>query len=389
MPQMIQRKAAREVEKLMQIFPAVVILGSRQCGKSTLVKMMSSEFSNLLYIDLQNLSDRAMLTDPALFFTHNEGRTVCLDEVQLMPELFSYLRSEIDRKRTAGRFILLGSASRQLMAHTTESLAGRVGLIDLTPFLASELDSLPDFDLTRYWFRGGYPDSYLALGDEASSLWCSNYLRTYIERDIPQLGFSIAAPKMMRLMMMLAHEHGDIVNYTKLASAMDLSAPTIRHYVDVLEGTYVVRILEPYYKNIKKRLVKTPRLYIRDTGLLHSVLGIRSFNELMGNPVFGSSWEGLVIENVCDTVKDATFSFYRSANGSEEMDLVIKRGNDLIAIECKASTAPQVHDTFYKALSTLRPTHAYVVAPITTAAYPIHENVDVIGLPELLERLRG
>lgn len=283
----------------------------------------------------------------------------------------------------------MGSASRQLMAHTTESLAGRVGLIDLTPFLASELDNLPDFDLTRYWFRGGYPDSYLAFGDEASSLWCANYLRTYIERDIPQLGFSIAAPKMMRLMMMLAHEHGDIVNYTKLASAMDLSAPTIRHYVDVLEGTYVVRILEPYYKNIKKRLVKTPRLYIRDTGLLHSVLGIRSFNELMGNPVFGSSWEGLVIENVCDTVKDATFSFYRSANGSEEMDLIIERGNDLIAIECKASTAPQVHDTFYKVLSTLCPTHAYVVAPITTAAYPIRENVDVIGLPELLARLQS
>ena len=382
----IERCKKKDIARMMQIFPAVAILGSRQCGKSTLVKMMSESIPNFLYVDLQNRQQRAQLNDPILFLQHNADKVVCLDEVQLVPELFSYLRSEIDRDRRPGRFLLLGSASRELIQHTSESLAGRIGLADLTPFLANEVSAYPDYSLDSYWHRGGYPDSYLAMDDEASSLWRENYIRTYLERDIPQLGFSIAAPTMMRLLTMLAHEHGSMLNYSKLGSAMDLTSPTIRHYVDVLEATYVVRVLPPWFKNIKKRLVKTPKVYLRDSGLLHQILGINSYNHLLGNPIVGFSWEGLVVENVCSSVKGATCSFYRSADGGEEMDLVVEWPDRRIAIECKSSSEPHLSDGFYKALGTLAITEAYVVCPIT-GSYPLRKDVTVCGLPEMLKML--
>jgi len=384
---MIIRNASSEVKRLMEVFPAVVVLGSRQCGKSTMVKLMGEKMSDFVYVDLQNRHDRAMLTDPALFFENNAGNTVCLDEVQLLPELFSDLRSEIDRDRRPGRFILLGSASRSLLQHTTETLAGRVGLLDLTPFTVDEVLAEDFFDLSRFWWRGGYPDSFLATDDGASELWRENYIRTYIERDVPQLGFNIAAPKMMRLLSMLAYEHGGILNNAKLASSMDMSAPTIRHYIDVLEETYIVRVLEPYFRNIRKRLVKTPRVFLRDSGLLHQILGIPSFSALLGHPVLGHSWEGMVIENIISSVRGVKCSFYRSADGSEEMDLVIEYPDRLIAVECKASSAPQLTDGFWKAVETLQPKHSYVVAPIK-GRYSVRDDVEVIGLSELLADLK-
>jgi len=382
----IPRKAQVDVLKYMQVFPAVAILGSRQCGKSTLVQMMAEKWPNFMYVDLQSYQQRMQLTDPALFFEHNAERTICLDEVQLMPELFGYLRGEIDRDRRKGRFLLLGSASRELMQHTTESLAGRIGMIDLSPFLVEEICGRDDYNQNKYWLRGGYPDSYLAEDDEASSIWRENFIRTYIERDIPQMGFAIAAPKMMRLLMMLCHEHGGILNVSKLASAMDLSAPTIRHYIDILEASYIVRTLPPYFKNIRKRLVKTPRIYLRDSGLLHQVLGIRGFNDLLGHPVVGFSWEGMVVENVCASVKEASFYFYRSSDGSEEMDLVIETPRERIAIECKSNGEPQLTKGFWRAIDTLEADRAYVVCPIK-GSYPLSDKVTVISLTELMSVL--
>ncbi|MCQ2339442.1 MAG: ATP-binding protein [Paludibacteraceae bacterium] len=384
---MINRSAKNKVERLLQVFPAVVVLGSRQCGKSTLVKMISADRDDVLYVDLQSRYQRMQLADPVLFFEHNADKLICLDEIQLLPDLFSYLRTEIDRERRPGRFILLGSASRDLLQHTTESLAGRVGLIDLTPFLLPEVASYDDFDLSSFWLRGGYPDSYLAMDDEASALWRENYIRTYIERDIPQLGFAIAATKMLRLLTMLCHEHGSMINYSKLASSMDLTAPTIRHYVDILEETYIVRVLQPWYKNIRKRLVKTPRVYIRDTGLLHQVLGITDYNHLLGHPIIGFSWEGMVVENVCSIVRGATCSFYRSLDGMEEMDLVVEWLNRRVAIECKSSVEPQLSDGFYKALKTLDIHETYVVCPIDDI-FPLREDIQVCGLKQLCELLQ-
>jgi len=386
MNNLIDRKAISLLKKYMKIFPAVAVLGSRQCGKSTMVKMMGNELNNILYVDLQNKKDLAMLTDPTLFFEHNEDKIVCLDEVQLLPELFSYLRSEIDRKRTPGRFVLLGSASRELLQHTSETLAGRVGMIDLTPFLISEVSNTDAFSLSNFWFRGGYPDSFLAISDEASCIWRENFIRTYIERDIPQLGFMIAAPKMQRMLAMLAHEHGCILNAAKFASAMDLSATTIRHYIDITEQTYIVRTLQPFFKNTKKRLVKTPRIYLRDVGLLHQILQINNYNELLANPIFGLSWEGLVVENVCASVRNAKFSFYRSSDGTEEFDLLIEFPDEIIAVECKASTSPQPTSSLWNAKKSIEPSCVYIVCPLETQ-YAIADNVEVVGLNTLLNIL--
>ena len=379
----IARQIEQYIEENLSIFPAVVVLGSRQCGKSTLIKKMAERKGNMLYLDLQNRNDLAKLNEPTLFFRNNEDKTICLDEVQLSPDIFSVLRSEIDVHRVPGRFILLGSASRNLIQKTSESLAGRIGLIDLTPFIVSELDKKPNYSYTKYWFRGGYPDSYDAESDNASSLWRENFIRTYIERDIPQLGFQIAAPQLMRLLTMTAHEQGQLLNASKFASSMDLSAPTIRHYFDIMEQTYIIRTLQPYYHNTKKRLVKSPKIYIRDSGLLHQILMIRSFNDLLSNPVMGYSWEGMVIENICTVARHAQCSFYRSATG-DEMDLVLQYPDRLIAIECKASTAPSVTEGFWKSIEFLNPTHTYVVAPVDFA-YPLAENVDVCNLSEIMK----
>ena len=378
----VDRHIEAYIEENLSVFPAVIILGSRQCGKSTLIKKMAEQRDDMLYLDLQNRNDLAKLNEPSFFFQHNERKTICLDEIQRSPDIFPVLRSEIDRNRRPGRFILLGSASRNLIQHSSESLAGRVGLVDLTPFLANEIDEKQNYDYTKYWFRGGYPDSYNADSDSASSLWRENFIRTYIERDIPQLGFQIAAPQLMRLLTMTAHEHGQLLNASKLASSMDLTAPTIRHYLDIMEQTYIIRSLPPYYVNTKKRLVKAPKIYIRDSGILHQILQIPSFNELLGNTIIGNSWEGLVVENVCSLARHAQCFFYRSATG-DEMDLLLQYPNNLIAIECKSSSAPSVTEGFWKSIEFLNPSHTYVVAP-DESSYPMAANVYVCNLSEIL-----
>ncbi len=384
MNNIITRTATKTLEKYLKIFPAVAILGSRQCGKSTLIKHFCKDDSNFVYIDMQDRRDLAKLQDPSLFFQANADKTICLDEVQLLPELFSTLRSEIDSDRRARRFVLLGSASANLIQKTSETLAGRIGMIDLTPFTITEVENELDYSLQRHWMRGGYPDSYLAFDDEASSIWRENFIRTYLERDIPQLGFSIAAPRMMRLLTLLAHEQGCTLNYSNIANSMGLTAPTIRHYIDILEQTYIVRILPPFFKNIRKRLAKTPRLYLRDSGLLHQILNISTFNDLLGHPVFGKSWEGLVVENVCSATTNAQHYFHRSANGDEEMDLVLEYPDKLIAIECKASTDPTPTAGFWKAIDTLKPNHSFIVCPIKEH-YPIKDNITVSGIEHLTE----
>lgn len=383
---LIQRDCEKTVEKYLFIFPAVVLLGSRQCGKSTLMKMFLENHPNLLYIDLQNRSDLNKLQDPVIFFQANANRIICLDEIQLVPELFDYLRSEIDRERRPGRFVLLGSASANLIQRTSETLAGRVGMIDMTPFTISEIDKQDSYSLPNYWFRGGYPDAYRAIDDESCCIWRENFIRTYLERDIPQLGFSIASPKMMRLLTLLAHSHGELLNASNLANIMDVSAPTIRHYIDIMESTYIVRTLPPYFTNIRKRLTKTPRLYIRDSGLLHQILGIFDYNSLLGHPILGHSWEGLVLENICAIAHNAQISFYRTATGSEEMDIVIQYPNKTIAVECKASTNPQLTNGFWKAIDTIHPDETYIVCPIRDS-YPLRDHISVIGLEELVTKL--
>lgn len=370
----------------LQVFPAVAILGPRQCGKSTLAKMIYRESTDFLYLDLQSVEDRNKLNEPRLFFEANRDAIICLDEIQLIPELFAILRSEIDRDRRPGRFILLGSASRDLVQKTSESLAGRVGMIELTPFTLEEVEQEDAFELNRYWVRGGYPNSYLAVSDNGSVLWRENFLRTYVERDIPQLGFQISAIQIRRLLTMCAHVQGQLLNLSKLGESLGVTYQTIRRYIDLMEQTFIVRRLPPFERNIKKRLVKSPKIYVRDSGLLHRLLQVDDFNTLIGNPIFGPSWEGMVIENIIASLPDCTFSFYRSAAG-EELDLIIERGSKTVAIECKASSAPQVGKNFWKAIETVMPDKTYIVAPVSSG-YPFKDNLDVCSLSAVIGRLR-
>lgn len=385
MQKLIKRDAEQIVDKYLKLFPAVVVLGPRQCGKSTLVKMMFDNHENFLYIDLQNRADLAKLSEPELFFSQNRDKIICLDEIQLFPELFSYLRSEIDSFRENGRFILLGSASRDLIQHTSESLAGRVGLIELTPFLLSEVAENVSFEISNYWFRGGYPDSLLANSDDDSNIWRENFLQTYVERDIPQLGFQITGKQLMRLLTMCSHAQGQLFNLSKFGESLGITHPTVKRYLDILEQTFIIRTLQPFESNMKKRLVKSPKLYIRDSGLLHRLLFIQNFNDLMGNPILGASWEGVVVENICSSLKDCEFMFYRSSAG-DELDLIVRKGNIIVAIECKASLAPQLTKGFWNAVDFVKPLMTYIIAPISTE-YLIADNVKVssllLGLDEI------
>lgn len=384
MHELIKRDLQLFVNENLSVFPAVAILGPRQCGKSTLVRMLYQDTDNYLYLDLQNPDDLNKLNEPGLFFRTNQHLTICLDEIQMVPELFSVLRSEIDRNRRPGRFILLGSASQEIIQKTSESLAGRIGLVELTPFTISELEHEINYELNKLWLRGGYPDSYLALTDQGSILWRENFIRTYVERDIAQLGFQIPAMQLRRLLTMCAHNQGQLFNSSKLGESLGVTYQTVRRYIDLMEQTFIIRSLPPMEKNIKKRLVKSPKIYIRDSGLLHRLLQISDFNALMGNPVFGSSWEGFVVENIISSLRDCRFSFYRSATG-DELDLIIERADKMLAVECKASTAPQVSKGFWNAIDTIQPDKTYIVAPVSSA-YLFKPNVEVCGLSDFLKK---
>jgi uncharacterized protein len=388
MQEFIERNIRKSVEVNRRVFPVTAILGPRQCGKSTFVKMLASQIPSMVYVDLQNVADVNKLTDPRLFFKANEQSVVCLDEIQQLPYLFNDLRSIIDEYRTNGRFIILGSASPNLIQKSAETLAGRIGFVELTPFLISELtNNQTEFILSKYWFRGAFPDSYLALGDEESMLWRENFIRTYIERDLPQLGIQLPALQLRRLLTMFSHTQGQLFNSNKLAESMGVTHPTIRRYLDLFEQTYIVRTLQPYIPNIKKRLIKSPKVYVRDSGILHQLLQINSFDQLMGNPIFGSSWEGIVIENIVSEMNEWQPFFYRTATG-DEIDLVLVKGDKKVAIECKTSSAPNPTKGFWNAVDDVSPEHTFVVVPINES-YPIKENVTVAGISQAIELLKS
>lgn len=378
----IQRKIEVTIKQYLKIFPVVAVLGPRQCGKSTLVKNLSQNWGASLFLDLQYDADLSKLDQPIIFFESNTDKIICLDEIQLVPQLFSVLRSVVDQNRQNGKFILLGSASRDLIQQTSESLAGRIGMVYLSPFTLNELNHLQGFNLNSYWLRGGFPDSYLAESDAFSSIWRDNFIKTFIERDIPQLGFQIPALQLKRLLVMCAHNQGQLLNYSKLGESLGLTHPTIKRYIDLLEQTFIVRTVLPFETNVKKRLVKSPKVFVRDSGLLHQLLAIPDFNSLLGNPVFGSSWEGLVVENVIVNLPDWNYSFYRTATG-DELDLILEKGNQRIAIECKASTAPKLTKGFWRAIEVVKPHQTFVIIP-TQVSYEIAQNVTVCGLDEFL-----
>jgi len=356
----VHRFIEEKLHRALARSPAVAILGPRQCGKSTTAKILLKNISSV-YFDLQDRVDRNKLAEPELFFDHHRDKLICLDEIQLLPEFFSILRSEIDRDRRAGRFLILGSASRDLIKQSTESLAGRISYTDLTPFLLKEVAGISAW--SDLWLRGGFPDSVLADDDPDSFDWRLDFIRTFMERDIPNLGFNIPIPVIERLWLLLSHYHGQTVNYHKLAGAADISIPTLKKYLAILEQTYMVRLLPPGAANLKKRLIKSPKIYLRDSGILHALLNIETYDDLLGNPIAGASWEGFVIENIIAQYDQWKPSFLRTSNGAE-IDLVMERAGRRHLFECKLSKAPKLSRGFHELVDSMQPESAWVIAPV-------------------------
>ncbi len=364
------------IEAHLKAFPAVALLGARQVGKSTLAKRIINKRNNTVYLDLEDPRDFARLQEPMAFLEANRSALICIDEVQRYPDIFPLLRSYLDRNNQPGQLLILGSASRDLIRQSSETLAGRISFIEIGPFIAEEVE-----DLKKLWLQGGYPDSYL-LSRELSFDWRLNYIRTFLERDIPQLGINIPAETLRRFWTMLAHVNGSVLNMSTLASSMGISVPTIKNYIDILEGTFVIRRLKPFFSNTKKRLIKTPKIYIRDSGLIHFLLGIESYNNLLGHPCLGNSYETFVISSLLETFPRYTPSFYRSSSGAE-VDLILEKGNKRIAIEIKASPAPKVTKGFYEALKVIEPERVFIVAPVNEP-YPIKGSVWVHNLKTIV-----
>ena len=370
----IQRIESSRIKRYLENFPAVAIVGPRQCGKSTLAKQILADYPGSIYLDLELPEDQVKLSDPGLFFQLHADKLICLDEIQRIPELFPVLRSVIDRGNRNAQFLILGSASRDLLHQSSESLAGRLVYQELTPFrlMETEKESLFGFHL-----RGGFPRSFLASGDEMSFQWRRSFISTFLERDLALLGFGYPPETMRKLWIMCAHQQGQLGNLSRLGQSLGVSHTSVRSYLDLLKDTFMLRILLPFSSNTGKRVVKTPKVYLRDTGILHALLNIRSFEDLLAHPVFGASWETMVIEQILSGW-DGDFGFYRTPTGAE-IDLILEKKGRLTAIECKASTAPVVGRGFYSALEELKIDRAIIVAPVAEK-YPLKKGVLVMPL---------
>ena len=384
---MIPRRKFQIVSSRLDQFPAVALLGPRQTGKTTLAGLIAEDRAST-YLDLEDTAAREKLTDAALYLSGHAEKLVILDEVQRAPELFQILRGLIDKERRrdirASRFLLLGSASIDLLKQSGESLAGRIAYVELGPFNILEVGGDASETL---WARGGFPDSFLAESDEASAIWRENFVRTYLERDIPQLGPRVPAETLRRFWTMLAHMQGGMLNAAQLARGLAVDGKTVARYLDLLVDLQLVRRVPPFHTNVRKRLVKSPKVYVRDSGIVHTLLGLDDREAILGHPVAGGSWEGFVLENLLGAAPERVKPwFYRTAAGAE-IDLVLELpGGDLWAVEIKRGLAPRLDKGFHHARQDLNPERSFVVYS-GNERYPKGETVEVIGLSELASLL--
>ena len=386
----IRRVIASDVESALRRQAAVALIGPRQVGKTTLA-LEIGRARDALYLDLEDRDDRNRLAQPALFLDNVEDRLVILDEIHRMPELFATLRGIIDRGRRKGkgigRFLILGSASIDLLRQSGETLAGRIAYIDMVPFSALEVEDARSAR-ERLWLRGGFPESYLASSDRNSLALRRDFIRTYLERDVAMFGPRVPATTLERLWTMLSHRQGTTLNVSALARALELSAQSITRYIDLLCDLLLVRRLPPLLANVGKRLVKAPKVYVRDSGLVHALLGIASLEQLAGHPVVGESWEGYVVETLLGARPPLARShFYRTSAGAE-IDLVIDHADgERWAIEIKRSLSATVRRGFHLACGDIKPTRAFVVHA-GDDRYPVAQGVEGIGVRELAQALR-
>src|SRR5580700_3044769 len=379
---MIPRRARLSVQSALARQAAVALTGPRQVGKTKLAHAIAADTPSL-YLDLEASEDRAKLADPAAFLSRYEDRLVVLDEIHRVPELFPTLRGLIDRGRRHGRktsrFLILGSASMDLLRQSGESLAGRIAYVEMGPL--NVLETAPTSpDITTLWIRGGFPESYLASNDPGSLEWRKDFIRTYLERDVPLLGPRIPAETLERLWTMLAHEQAALLNASRLASSLMIGAQTVTRYIDLLVDLLLVRRLQPFHTNLGKRLVRSPRVYVRDSGIVHALLGIAGHNALSGHPVVGASWEGFVVENLVAAAPARTISsFYRTAAGAE-IDLVLEiPGHGLWAFDIKRSQSAKPEKGFYIAVRDLQPDRRFLVNS-GSERYPMTEGLEAIGM---------
>lgn len=386
---MIPRRALDRLKQALQRQAAVALLGPRQVGKTTLALQVIEDM-NSLYLDLEAPNDRAKLADPTLFLRGHQNRLVILDEIHRVPEIFQPLRGLIDEGRrqgqATGRFLILGSASMDLLRQSGETLAGRIAYVDLRPFDVLEVGASNVTGRTL-WLRGGFPDSFLAADDEQSFEWREDFIRSYLEREVPMFGPRIPAETLRRLWIMLAHGQGTLLNASRLASSLAVSAPTVGRYVDLLVDLLLVRRLPPFHANVKKRLVKSPKTYVRDSGLVHALLGIQNHDALVSHPVVGASWEGFVIENLLGALSQrGGASFYRTAAGAE-IDLVLEiPGGETWAVEIKSGLSTKPSKGFYSACEDVDAKRRLVVYA-GDDRYPLPHAVEAIGLSGLAAEL--
>lgn len=386
---MIPRWITNEIKKKIAQAPTVALLGARQVGKTTLAKNIAKGMDSI-YLDLEAPEDLLKLSDPAAFLRNHSDKLVILDEIQRAPDIFPVLRGLIDKGRMLGRksgqFLFLGSASMDLMRQTSESLAGRISYVYMGGLNVIETGDESN-TIHKLWARGGFPESYLASDDAMAMDWLEDLIRTYLERDLPQLGFRVPATRMRRLWTMLAHLQGEPVNYSKLGTNLEIDGKTVTNYIDILSDLLLVRRVEPWYANVKKRLIKSPRYYIRDSGILHRLLGIDHYDALLHNPVLGKSWEGFVVENIHSVLpRRAETYFYRTAAGAE-IDLVVRMSSSEIwAVEIKYGTAPKPGKHYSATCDDVGATRKYIIYG-GDDEFQVGSDVTMISLPRFLQKL--
>lgn len=389
---MIPRIAKEEIDELLDNFPAVGVLGPRQIGKTTLAELVAESLDpKPIYLDLENPLDLAKLNEPEAYFEGHKGNLIILDEVHRVPELFPVLRGVIDRRRKEGlrarQFLILGSASLDLLRQSAETLAGRIAYRELSGFVINEIEETGPLAQDKLWLRGGFPDSFLSKNDLNSFRWRLNFINTYLERDIPQFGPRIPTVLLRRLWTMLAHHQGGQLNTAQLSSSLDIALPTVKRYVELLEDLFLIRTLRPWSGNVGKRLVKTPKVYIRDSGLTHALLNLATYDDLLGHPVSGNSWEGFVIENLMAALPlGMTPWYYRTAAGAE-IDLVLERGaTERYAIEIKRSLSPSLSKGFYLGCEDIKAEKRFLVYP-GKERFPLAKDVTAIPLAGMVTEL--
>ncbi len=379
---MIERHAyLSRLDEASRRSPIVAILGSRQCGKTTLARSFCMG-KQATFFDLESLPDIRRLQNPELVLGNLNGLIV-LDEIQKMPELFNVLRVLVDRQDHQARFLILGSASPVLIKNVSETLAGRVEFLELSGF---DLFEIGKSNVNTHWLQGGYPPSFLAKSVEDSLAWREGFIRTFLERDIPQLGISFPSPAMRRFWTMLAHYHGQTWNASELARSMGVSDKTARSYLDILSGTFMIRQLQPWFENIGKRQVKAPKIYFRDSGLLHSLLGVTDLHNLLGHPKVGASWEGYVLEQILTIVRPPSAYYWATYNGAE-IDIFFSYSGKRTGVEIKFNEAPKITNSMHIALQDLNLDHLWVIYP-GEHRYPVHQKITVLPITQIDEIAR-